>query len=233
MTIDPAQAQAAAFVADLRRRMLRAADPAKAPQMQAYMKTDQPFYGIQAGPRRRLFGQALKEHPLTTRQAWEMAIRQLWAADRREAMYQALELAERFPIYLDETSWPLLTDLVQTATHWDTLDWIAAKLVGPVVRANRGLERDLIAWRSTPSLWVRRASLLAHLHHGHDTNLPLLETTILALAGDPDFFIRKAIGWVLRELARTKPDWVRQFVAQHAGQLSPLSRREALKHLTA
>lgn len=81
------------------------------------------------------------------------------------------------------------------------------------------------------NLWVRQASVLAHLRHKDETNLGLLSETIDALAPERDFFIRKAIGWVLREYAKTDPEWVRRFVRAREGTLSGLSRREALKHL--
>jgi 3-methyladenine DNA glycosylase AlkD len=231
MPAQTATQQATALVADLQLRLRQAADPGRAGSMQAYMKTDQPFYGIQAGPRRRLFRQAHSAHPLTSRRAWELAVRRLWGGARREDMYQALELVEAYPAYLDGASWPLLEELVKSATHWDTLDWIAAKLVGALVRLDRSFESSLIAWWSSERMWVRRASLLAHLHHKGETNTGLLASTILALADDPDFFIRKAIGWVLREYAKTDPAWVREFVDDHQGRLSPLSQREARKRL--
>ena len=84
-------------------------------------------------------------------------------------------------------------------------------------------------WSHDPDRWLRRTSITCQLDAKERTDLSLLSTTILANADDPDFFLRKGIGWALRQYARVDPDWVRTFVADH--DLSPLSRREAMKHL--
>lgn len=211
--------------------MLLAADGSKAPAMQAYMKTDQPFYGIQATPRRRIFRACAKKFPINSRSEYENVIRELWGGKYREEMYQALEVAENCRAYLDDTSWPLYEELVRTATNWDTLDWIAVKLISPLVQDNRSHEKTLAKWRKDENFWVRRASLLAHLSHKEDTNTKLLSKTILELSNEREFFIRKAIGWVLRDFSYTDPEWVKKFVAQHQNELSGLSKREALKQI--
>ena len=220
------------LVTHLRSAMQDAADPAKAPSMRAYMKTDQPFYGVQATPRRKIFRAAIKLHPIRSRAEYAAAIRDLWGGVHREEMYLALDLAERVKAYRDIDAWPLFVDLMRTASNWDTLDWIAATLLGDLLGKHREKEAEVRAWRDDPNLWVRRTSLLVHLKHKTDTNVPLLAETILHLAHETDFFIRKAIGWNLREYAKTDPDWVRTFVAEHADQLSGLSKREALKNLS-
>ena len=215
----------------LRQAMSEAADPAKAPSMQAYMKTDQPFYGMMAGPRRAVFRAALKQHPIRSREEYEKTVRDLWSGVHREEMYLALDLAQQAKAYRDLASWPLYVELMRTATNWDTLDWIAAILLGDLLRQHREKEAEVRAWVDDPNLWVRRTSLLIHLKHKHETNLPMLSAAILHLAPEKEFFIRKAIGWVLRETAKTNPDWVRAFVDANSEQLSGLSVREALKNL--
>jgi 3-methyladenine DNA glycosylase AlkD len=89
----------------------------------------------------------------------------------------------------------------------------------------------LLTWSTQPNRWLRRVSIIAQLGAKSRTDLELLTTVIDTNARDGDFFVRKAIGWALRDYARTDPDWVRQFVAGRAGELSNLSRREATKHL--
>jgi 3-methyladenine DNA glycosylase AlkD len=216
----------------LRKEMAEAGDPEKAQDMQAYMKSEQPFYGLQAKERRRIFRQLAKRYPVETREEYRQVILALWTSSHREDMYQALEVAERFKEYRDDQSWPLYQELVYSAPHWDTLDWIASKLISPLVLQNREHEAKLRQWSESDNMWVRRASLLAHLRHAEQTNKELLAETIVKLAPETKFFIRKAIGWVLRELARSEPDWVRDFVAAHKDELSGLSQREALKHLS-
>lgn len=219
------------FVQLIRDELRRRADPAKALEMQRYMKTAQPFHGVASPLRREIFRQARKPAPLTCRADYETAIRELWSGKYREEMYLALDTAEGIRRFHSEESWPLYEELVMTAPHWDTLDWLASRIVGPLVSRNRTLEKHLAAWADSPNFWVRRAALLAHLKHKEKTNVPLLAATILKLADEKEFFIRKAIGWVLRDYSYTDPDWVAAFVREHEDRLSGLSCREALKHI--
>ena len=143
----------------IRSELQRNADPAKAAEMQRYMKTSQPFYGVQTPLRKEIFRRAQKIVPLTCRADYEATIRELWTGTFREEMYMALEVAGGFKSFHTEDSWPLYEKLVATATHWDTLDWLASRIIGPLVQRNRALEIHLIAWSDSPNLWVRRASL--------------------------------------------------------------------------
>ena len=215
----------------IRDGLQKASDPQKARQMQAYMKTEQPFYGVQAPERRRLLRAAARIYPITSRRQYNRVILTLWNGKYREEMYQALGVAEWIKAYRDAASFPLYEKLIKTAPNWDTLDWIAGKLVSTLILSNRQLESRLVAWSSSPNMWVRRASLLAHLHHRELTNTDLLAETILKLAPEKAFFIRKAIGWVLRDYSYTDPHWVARFIDRHAQVLSTLSRREALAHI--
>ena len=209
----------------------QAADPNKAPDMQAYMKTDQLFYGIQAASRRKSFKTVAKAYKQITRDEYEQIIFELWQGRTREEMYQALEVATHYKKFRNLQAWPIYEQLVNTATNWDTLDWIAAGLISPLVLEHRKLEKELVKWSTSDNFWVRRASLLAHLHHKEETNAELLAKTILALAHEKEFFIRKAIGWVLRDYSYTNPEWVAAFVKANQGKLSGLSKREALKQI--
>ena len=204
-------------------------DPGKAPRMQSYMKTDQPFFGVQSKLRKKIFRDAIREYPITSREEWEIILLELWNGIHREEMYQALEVAECYKKYHDEATWNLFEKLLRSATNWDTVDWLSSNLIGRLVKKYRHFERQLIEWSNDKNLWVRRASLLAHLKHKENTNTKLLADTILKLAHEKEFFIRKAIGWVLRQYSYTDPGWVFQFVKKHEDKLSRLSKREALK----
>jgi len=207
------------------------ADSNKAKGMQAYMKTTQEFYGVQAGPRRKVFKTVARNFQNITRQEYEQIIFELWNGHYREEMYQALEVAEHYKSYLDIKSWPIYERLVKSASNWDTLDWIAGKLVSPLILMHRELEQTLVKWSNSDNFWVRRASLLAHLHHKDKTNTQLLAQTILKLSHEQEFFIRKAIGWILRDYSYSNPEWVLAFVEKHHRELSGLSKREALKQI--
>ena len=206
-------------------------DSEKAKGMQAYMKTTQEFYGVQAGPRRKSFKAIARNFKNITREEYEQIIFELWNGHYREEMYQALEVAEHYRNYRDLESWSIYERLVKSASNWDTLDWIAGKLVSPLILQHRELEQTLVKWSKSENFWVRRASLLAHLHHKDETNTELLAETILKLSHEQEFFIRKAIGWILRDYSYSNPEWVLAFVQKHHDALSGLSKREALKQI--
>ncbi len=222
-------APAPLLVARVNRDLADHADPAQAVPMQAYMKTDQPFRGVPAPLRKRLLRDALKDHPIGSPADYESAILALWTGTYREEMYQALEIAEGHGRFNTTERMPLWAELLSTATNWDLVDPIAGALVSNLVRADRTNEAWLIRWRTHDNMWFRRASLLGHLKHRDETNRVLLAETIDLLAPERGFFIRKAIGWVLRDLSYADPHWVETFVAERGERLSGLSRREALK----
>lgn len=211
--------------------MAAAANSKDAPQMQSYMKTDQPFYGIKAAPRRKIFRRAAKQFSIDSRDEYGQVIRQLWNGTYREDMYQALEVAERYKKYRTQEAMPQYEYLANTATNWDTLDWIAGKLISDLVRKHRGFEAKLKEWRRSDNMWLRRTSLLAHKGHREETHTELLGETILMLSDEEEFFIRKAIGWILRDYSYANPDWVEAFVDEHEDELSGLSKQEALKKI--
>jgi 3-methyladenine DNA glycosylase AlkD len=126
----------------------------------------------------------------------------------------------------------LYRHLIVTGAWWDLVDEIASHLVGGVLASYRPDVTPLMrAWAVDEDLWLRRTAVLSQLRHKADTDLQLLTLAIEANVDDPSFWLRKAIGWALREYARTDPAWVRAEVSRLDGRLSGLSRREALKHL--
>ncbi len=215
----------------LREELGAAARPAKAVQMQAYLKSSQPMLGVMKPARAKIFRQFCAIYPLENFQQYQALIRELWAGNYREELHMALDVALHFREFRSDVAMPLYEELLRSASNWDLVDVIAVHLVGRLVRDNRSHEALLLSWRDDPNFWLRRASLLAHLKHKEQTNLPLLAATIECLMHEKEFFIRKAIGWVLREYGRIDREWVWNFVAQRREALSGLSRREALKHI--
>ena len=114
-------------------------------------------------------------------------------------------------------------------TRWTAL---ASRAVGPLVLHHRELASEMDRWIDDTDIWVTRSALLHQLRFGAQTDRDQLFEHCARRARDDDFFIRKAVGWALRQYARTDPDGVREFVAAHTDSLSQLSRREALKHLS-
>lgn len=227
------------LVAGLRSRIADAADPERAIAMQSYMKSTMPFRGVSAGPLRRICREVLDAHRLEDRVAWERAVRDLWdGATHREERYAALALTgHRFYRELqDAASLDLYRHLVETGAWWDLVDEVAVNRVGPILRADPAAVAPTIrSWARDPELWVRRTAVLAQLKARSATDTALLAEVLGAnLQGSAhgrDFFIRKAVGWALREYSRTDPAWVVTFVTEHESQMAGLTRREALRRV--
>ncbi|KLV04043.1 DNA alkylation repair protein [Photobacterium aquae] len=213
----------------MQQRLADAGKAEDAKAMQAYMKTTQPFYGVKAPERKAIFKQARLHTKINTFIEYKRLVLWLWSGENREEQYLAMDVAEYYRHFRTLDAFPVYEEMLGEASHWDTLDKIASNLIGPLVAEHRELEEKVRQWRLSENMWLRRASLLVHLKHKQATNLPLLEETILMLADEREFFIRKAIGWVLREYAKTDRDYVVSFVATHKDLLSALTCKEALK----
>ena len=224
---------------ELRRRIAEAGDPGRAPQMQAYMKSSMPYAGVPSGPLRTILREVIPAHPLPDRSSWEAAVRGIWMeAVFREEWYAALGVA-RHRLYRDHQdvkTLELYRELIVDGAWWDVVDDIASHLVGDILAAHRDEVTPVMrTWAVEDDLWLRRTAIICQLGHKHDTDLDLLRFALESNLEDSlhgkSFWIRKAVGWALRQHARTDPDWVRTFVAEHDARLSGLSCREALKHL--
>ena len=230
ITGTPAMTIRSAVIAALR----EAADPARAPQQQAYMKSEMPYFGVGVPQCRRIAGSVFRAHDLADAGDWETAILDLWRkAARREERYAAVELLlfPRYSSWLEPARIPLIEELVVTGAWWDYVDAIAGRGVGTMLAAHpRPTKAVLREWAKDDDIWKRRTAILAQLRAGRATDTELLADAIRPSIGASEFFLRKGIGWALREHSKTDPGWVKEFVGTHAG-LSDLSRREALKHL--
>jgi 3-methyladenine DNA glycosylase AlkD len=219
------------------RDSLRAfADPEKAGPMQAYMKSAMPYLGVRLPQVRQVCRPLVAEGPDLDRDTWEAVVRELYdRAAYREERYAALVVVRhrRYERFLRAPAMALLEHLVRVGAWWDLVDE-TSHCVGHALTADRSATTPLVrSWCRDPDLWIRRTAIICQVGHGGRTDRELLSAAIEANLDGRDFFIRKAIGWALRDLARTDPDFVREFVACHGEHLSPLSRQEAVKHLRA
>jgi 3-methyladenine DNA glycosylase AlkD len=222
------------LVRALRAGLADLADPQRAVAMRAYMKSEMPFYGVPSPPRRTMVNAVLAAHPLPDRPTWLTAVRTLWTgAQRREERYVAIDLLGRKPYarWRAPDMLPLYEDMIVTGAWWDHVDEIAIRHVGALRTEHpQAVAPAMRAWATDADRWKRRTSVICQVTAKANTDTDLLTHCVESTQDDPDFFLRKGIGWALRDYARTAPDWVRDFVATHP-RLSPLSRREATKHL--
>ncbi|MED4585163.1 DNA alkylation repair protein [Brevibacillus choshinensis] len=196
--------------------------------MEAYMKNQFPFLGIKTPLRRELSKRLFREQGIP--EDWDVVVRELWSLPEREYQYIALDLLEKVKKRFTPEHLELAEELITTKSWWDTVDYLASHTVGTLFR----LYPTLILtsnehWLEGSNMWLQRTALLFQLSYKDKTNQELLFNNIRFCVGSKEFFIQKAIGWSLREYAKTNPDAVRHFVEMTS--MANLSRREALKHL--
>ena len=227
----------ARLVDDVRRALAGAGDPDKAVAQQRYMKSDMPYRGIAAPELRALVRPLLRAYEPAGRATWEATVRTLWdEAEHREERYVATALARHRKArpWLDPASMPLFRHLVVTGAWWDHVDEIAQHLVGAALVAHRAELTPVVReWATDADPWIRRTAVLCQVGHRAEVDRDLLRYAVEANVDDRSFWLRKAIGWALRDLARADPDWVRAEVERLGDRLSGLSRREALKNIGA
>ncbi|MFE3558847.1 DNA alkylation repair protein [Streptomyces sp. NPDC059193] len=208
-----------------------AADPGQARAMRAYMKDAAPFLGIPTPLRRELSKTVTKDTPRPSEADCAALALRCWELPEREYHYFAVDYLRRHVARCSSGLLPVARHLVTTVPWWDTVDLLAAHTVGPLVAADPALAAVMDEWIGDEDLWLARTALLHQLRYKSATDTGRLFGYCRAQAGHPDFFVRKAIGWCLREYAKTDPDAVRAFVEAERDSLSPLSVREALKNL--
>jgi 3-methyladenine DNA glycosylase AlkD len=208
------------------------ADPDKAGPMAAYMKTDMPFYGVQKAGRVSILRTLIREFPPLDRADYEEAVLTLWNLPHREEKYLAIGYARSFDEFIGIDTMSMYQHLIADGAWWDFVDEVATQLVGQALLKNRlGVVPIIRSWILDDDMWLRRTSIICQLKHKADTDTQLLDDACTANLADTAFFIRKAIGWSLREQAKTDPGWVGAYVAEHREEMSGLSVREATKHL--
>lgn len=252
-------------------RLAKLANPADARDMAAYMKTTQPFYGVQNPQREPVFREMCTTFSPKDGTAYRSAVLSLWDAGLhgngdgsgtdgwptppthkkdlakprrdskmrpptytgpRELMYASCHFAEQFGEHLTPAHLPLFKRLIVDGGWWDIVDWVGGKMVGQVVRSHRTAAAPVMRkWLADDDLWVRRAAIICQLGHKEETDEAMLFDFCLSRAEEEDFFIRKAIGWSLRQYAWTEPETVKKFLKAHGKKFAPLTVREAGKNI--
>lgn len=220
---------------ELRAALEATGDPDRAVQQRAYMKSSMPYAGVATPALRALTRRVFAAHPLASAAQWRNAVLLLWrGAAYREERYAAIGLARAKPYarYRTAATLPMLDELIVTGAWWDFVDEIAINLVGELLSGYpTDLRPVMLRWAADEDLWRRRSAILSQLKFKTATDRELLAATIEPAIDAPEFFLRKAIGWALREYSKTDPAFVIDFVDRYSGRLSGLSRREALRVL--
>ena len=241
----PTAAELAAIVdAELR----RAGDRARAEGEKRYLKSDLTFYGVGRPGIRRIVGAVLEEHAgsaghansreparlLDRRRALAVA-RALWGPPVHERRSAAIDLLDRHTALLRPSDLALVEHFIRQSRTWALVDWLAIPVAGALVERLPELEAELDRWAADPDFWVRRSALLAllpALRRG-EGDFARFSRYADAMIDERVFFIAKAIGWVLREVAKKRPALVVDWLLPRARRASGVTRREAVKYLPA
>ena len=219
----------------LRKTLQHAGDPIKAPAMQAYMKSTMPYHGVPTPQLRKICKTTFADLEFASRPDWQAQVLELWRNARfREERYAALYLTgdKRAQLFQTVSTMKVYEELIVTGAWWDYVDHIASHRVGQILRNDPApMRRKMLSWSKSNNLWKRRTAILCQLRFKAETDFTLLYACIEPSIGSQEFFLRKAIGWALRQYAWTDSAEIKRYVGLNGARLSGLSRREALKNI--
>ncbi len=215
---------------ELREAFIEAGDPSKVEYMSAYLKNKFECVGLQKPVREKIVKPWLKSMSGLNWSEQKKAATWLWKQDEREFQYVAMELLFKNKKQWTEESIDYFVKLIQTKSWWDTVDFLASTLTGSYfVKFPSHKNNKISEWIKSKNMWMNRSAMIFQLKYKYKTDVQLLFESITPHLSSSEFFIQKAIGWSLRQLAYSNAAIVKKFVKEH--DLKPLSKREALKHL--
>jgi len=218
------------FIKALESEFILASNPDIAKEQKAYLRDQFEFYGIKTPERRKITKPFLIRKYLPPKSDLEPIVRRLWVKPQREYRYFAQELAYRYAKDFEINDIELFEYMITHQSWWDTVDFIATNVLSDYFKYfPNQIQPCVDRWLQSDNIWLQRSALLFQLKWKEDLDQALLTDIILHLNGTDEFFINKAIGWVLCQYSKTDPDWVWDFV--EANELSALSRKEALRLL--
>jgi 3-methyladenine DNA glycosylase AlkD len=217
------------------RRYRAAGSAPRAAAGKAYLKSDLRFYGTTVPEIRRAANDFAREHADLTRTELRKIVDELWSTDVYELRSAGIALLSRYADLLEERDLPWVIGFVRRSKTWAHVDWLAADVIGGVVGESRSALRRLPGWARDENLWVRRTALLAQLRQlSHEAgDFALFARLASPMLSEREFFIRKAIGWVLREVSKKRPKLVFEFLREHREEVSGLTLSEGAKYLPA
>lgn len=217
-------------VNQLRQQLMVVAVPADAAPMAAYMKQIAPFLGVKADARRRVVRQWCAELPIGAAEDVVVLARQLCAEPEREFQYAAADMTAYWLHLLDASFVAQQAEALLLHTPWwDTVDLWGSDVINPLcLRAD--CTATLWRWNASGNRWLIRTSIQHQRGRKRAYDVELVLALCAPHVTDAEFFVSKAIGWALRDMAKYHPDRIRQFVATHP-QLSTVARREAMRGL--
>lgn len=202
-----------------------------APDIIRYFRNQFGSFGLKNGDRRKLTKQFIVAAKQFSQEEMVETVERMWSRSEREFQHTGMELIDHHRKKFDRSIKKVLQYMISHKSWWDTVDFIASHTVGHAFKTNQLRQEDLYEWNESDDLWLIRTSILAQLKYKSYTDWALLQELIIPHLDHKDFFIRKAIGWALREYSKTEPNLVLDFVENHT--MSGLLQREALKIVNA
>lgn len=218
------------YVKEMTDHLSDRADKEKARPMEKYMKNHFKFLGIKSPELNQLLKDFFKENGLPEPSIFKETVHELWQLPEREYQYAALRMIDKIKIDFEKEDIIFLEDLTTSKSWWDTVDHIAPNYIGMLFKKHpEMIKKYTTKWTASDNIWLQRTAVLFQLKYKQETDTEVLFDCIEKCMDSNEFFVRKAIGWALREYSKTNPDGVIQFVDNRS--LSALSKREALKVL--
>jgi 3-methyladenine DNA glycosylase AlkD len=196
--------------------------------MKGYLRDQYDFYGVKAPERKALAKQVIAKTGIPDYKDLPLVIQELWEAPERELQYVGMELCDKYKRAYDQDFEALLEFMITNKSWWDTVDYIAATLTGNYLKKYPKRILPIFKdWSFSNDFWLVRTTIIFQLKYKDKVDTDLLEDVIRRHANSNEFFIQKAIGWMLRQYSKTNAKWVLDFVEKQ--ELKPLSRREAIR----
>ncbi len=226
--------QTALLVEELEHNLRAVGDEGRAVGAKAYLKSDLEFIGVAAKPLRAVARAILADHPEIDRQALVELVLALWQRPVFELKAVAVALLERRSGDLVTGDLGVVEDLLRRSHTWALVDWLCTKVAAPLAeRESVTTAAVLERWSRDDDFWIRRASMLSQLPalRAGGGDFELFARFASRMVAEKEFFIRKAIGWVLRDVSKKRPDLVFGFLLDHVHEVSGLTLREGSKYL--
>jgi 3-methyladenine DNA glycosylase AlkD len=218
------------YILPIAQKFKQQSNAVNAKGMKAYLLNQFEFFGLKTPERRALCKAHYKQYPVKDLKELETIVKECFSLAQREFHYFGIELFAHHKKLWQPSSIKMMEYCLQQKSWWDSVDGMASDWLGPYFKLFPEQTISVTSkWNHSKNMWLQRSSVMFQKAYKKNTDTALLSKYILNCSGSKEFFIRKAIGWALREYSKTDPEWVIQFVKQHT--LSPLSSREALKRI--
>jgi len=216
------------YIKGIQKKLYAERHPENAIAMKQYMRNQFEFFGLKSDDRRTLFKKHVNVQTLPEGEMLRDIIKELWTLPERDFQYLAIEMLIKCKKQWNEKDIILFEQLIITKSWWDTVDFLATQVIGPwFLVFPHHIKPVTGRWNQSDNIWLQRMSLLFQLKYKKHTDYKLMFSYIKNLSGSDEFFVQKAIGWVLRENSKSNAELIINFLNSH--KLKPLSKREAMK----